>query len=162
MTKFQRIIHESKNSNFKLSSGNCQNFIPCAFLGGSVCLACKVILKKSCSDLGWVWPGWQYWKKKFGRLWATLDGIFFMFSWASALNNKLDKMKINFFKYVGISIVLMPIRISFWLDLMFILLTSSKFLIHNCHQLPAAHIGGKNLEPIIFSIFTSRVFLVSN
>ena len=45
-------------------------------------------------DLGWFLADWQYWKKKLGRLWATFEGVFFMFSGA----------KISHF-----------FRISFWL-----------------------------------------------
>ena len=27
-------------------------------------------------NLGWFWAGWQYWKKKLGRLWATYEASF--------------------------------------------------------------------------------------
>ena len=55
----------------------------------------KVIIKKSRGgrflwnrnwDLGWIWAGWHYRKKKYlGRLWATFEVLFFMFSWAKKI-----------------------------------------------------------------------------
>ena len=30
--------------------------------------------------MGWFWAGWQYWKKNLGKLWATFEVGFFMFS----------------------------------------------------------------------------------
>ena len=46
----------------------------------------KVISEKSCGgrllwnrnwDLGWIWPGWHYWEKKFGPIMSTFWGRFF-------------------------------------------------------------------------------------
>ena len=61
--------------------------------------------------MGWFWSGWQYWKKNWGRLWATFEGFFFIFSGAekyiyiyffnfSVRTKKMHKMKVrkpNFF-----------------------------------------------------------------
>ena len=38
------------------------------------------ISMKNIWDLGWFWAGWQYWKNKLGRLLATFEVGFFMFS----------------------------------------------------------------------------------
>ena len=33
-------------------------------------------------DLGWIWAGWQYWKRKSGPIMSNILGPFFMFTWA--------------------------------------------------------------------------------
>ena len=64
-------VHTNKLSN--------SSFINSCFQSHYREVARWEISMKNIWELGWFWAGSQYWKKFWGRLRATFEGVFFMF-----------------------------------------------------------------------------------